>query len=240
MERIALLILMFLTGDNVFKDDSETRKEYNNAYASNVHPSASEGLKAAYESSVIINRFDEKGILSMGSGNYFKLKHHRFIMTAAHVADQSGALMITEKNGNSTIADVVLIDYNHDIAFLIPREQLEFTKPIKYKIENNPRIGQEVVYCGHPNDALFSSVKGIISTYEEGWILINSFAWPGSSGSVVFTEDGKVAGIISSVSVGSSSFGYQLIQDIVRVGPAIYLTDKILLEFFNDVERKGK
>lgn len=240
MERIALLLLMFLTGDNVYRDELETKKEYNNIFASNVHPSASEGLKAAYESSVIINRFDEKGNLSMGSGNYFKIKQHRFIMTAAHVAEETGALMITEKNGNSTIADVVLIDYHHDIAILFPREYLEFTKPIKYKIENNPRIGQEVVYCGHPNDALFSSVKGIVSTYEKGWILINSFAWPGSSGSIIFTEEGKVVGVVSSVSVGSSSFGYQLIQEIVRVGPTIYLTDKILLEFFNDVERQGK
>ncbi len=41
--------------------------------------------------------------------------------------------------------------------------------------------------------------EGILTGTHEDMLMLNSFAWPGSSGSVVFDEGGRVVGVVSAL-----------------------------------------
>jgi S1-C subfamily serine protease len=67
-------------------------------------------------------------------------------------------------------------------------------------------------------------------------LLINTFAWPGSSGSIVFDESGRVLGVLSAIRV-DGPFGIpDLVEHIVLASNIKMLDQEILKEIL----RNGK
>jgi S1-C subfamily serine protease len=124
--------------------------EFDDSYSAELDPYAPRGLKAAYLSSVVIQVLDEGMPTGSGSGNYFKLGKHRFIITAAHVVGGEQEILIIEKGYAMTPATVVYLDHNSDIAVLVPNEKLRFTKPVPFRRDINNQMGEKVYHCGHP------------------------------------------------------------------------------------------
>ena len=188
-------------------------------------------MKNAYTSSVIIKAFPSGGGGAItGSGNYFKIRDQTFIITANHVVDGMTEIFITERGGFSYKAEVKHIDEFRDIAIIVPETRLMYTEAIDYHISKYIEIGREVFYCGHPNNQLFTVYDGRLSGTDGQFLLMNNFAWPGSSGSVVFNDSGKVVGIVSAVSVDAPTGVPVLIPQIVRLGPTLNYTRKYILE----------
>ena len=60
--------------------------------------------------------------------------------------------------------------------------------------------------------------SGKIVGYAGGdYIYLDSFAWSGSSGSGVFTADGKFIGYILAVEVGQTDYGADVLENLVVV-----------------------
>ena len=159
--------------------------------------------KNALRSSVRIDGLDEEGeLLGHGSGNYLKIGGHKFIMTAAHNLEGAKRLAVIDKHFYVDLVPVV-IDTELDIAILVPEKDLADTKAVKYMLQEETDItGQTVVYAGYPGDSSKSLFTGIISSHRLFTFVMQSFALPGSSGSVVFDSKGRVVGVVSALKLG--------------------------------------
>jgi S1-C subfamily serine protease len=225
MGRLALLLTLLLPSDQ------PNHIEFNSSYHKELYFFAEKGLKNAYTSAVIINAFPTSGGGAItGSGNYFKIRDQYFIITAAHVINDMSQIFVTERSGFSYTAKVQHIDYFRDIAIIVPERQLMYTEAIDYRSSKYVEIGKEVFYCGNPNNQYFLNFDGRISGVDGQYLTINNFAWPGSSGSVVFNKEGKVVGVLSAVSVDAPTGLPVLIPNIVRVGPTLNYTRRYILE----------
>jgi len=232
MGRLALLLTLMLPSDQ------PNHIEFNSSYHKELYFFAERGLKKAYTSAIVINAFsgESNGVIT-GSGNYFKIGDQDFIMTAAHVVDNMSKVFVTERSGFTYEAEVRHIDYFRDIAIIVPERKLMYTEAIDYRSSKYIEIGKEVFYCGNPNNQTFLNFHGRVSGMEGQFLLINNFAWPGSSGSVVFNKEGRVVGVLSAVSVDNPTGFPVLLPNIVRIGPTLNYTRKYILEVLVDEHR---
>ena len=114
---------------------------------------------------------------------------------------------------------VVHIDHENDIAILVPMVPMKM-KPINYVVNDSLNIlGLSVVYAGYPSDLDKSVFHGSVSSQTSQDFLMQSFALPGSSGSVVFDNKGRVVGVLSAVKLGFYEFSVmpQLHPGLVQV-----------------------
>ena len=226
MGRVWLLLFAFLGSEQPIND-------YNSYFHRDVHVFAERGLKKAYQSSVIINAHNGSGMGSRGSGNYMQVNNHKFILTAYHVIAGKKNIFVTERSGYTYSAYVRYIDESNDIAILKVYENLNYTKSIEFTANPSRPIGREVFYCGHPDNNYFKIFEGRINGHDKHWTTIDSFAWPGSSGSVVFDEYGNAIGAVSAVSTSSATGVLVLIPNMVRLGPL----DRLTRDFIEEVLR---
>jgi S1-C subfamily serine protease len=229
MGRLGLLLLLMLP------PHAPEGTDYDPAFHSDLYIFAERGLKNAYKSSVILTSATEAGNVSIGSGNYFHIHGHTFILTAAHVVDGFEAIAITERSGDMHRARVMHIDHSIDLAIIKADAPLKFTKAIDYRPSKKIDIGKEVFYCGQPNQMYFSTYHGRIAGLSGQYILVDTFAWPGSSGSVIFNKEGQPTGVVSSVSMAAPTGLPVLIPNVVRIGPTLNYSRKDILEVLLDV-----
>ena len=204
--------------------------EYDDSYTAELDPYAPRGLKVSYLSSVVVQTFEEGLAQGTGSGNYFKLGKHRFIITAAHVVEGDIEISIIEKGFAMTDAKVVYIDTNADIAILVPTERLKYTKAIPFRRDINNQMGEKVYHCGHPAREGWHISDGLLTGTHNDVLLVNTFAWPGSSGSVLFDESGRVLGVISAIRVGGPFGLPDMIEHIVLASNIKMLDQQTLKE----------
>ena len=205
MTRILLFLIMAcVTPANAHLDINlgiNLEAEYDDSYAAELEPYAPRGLKVAYLSSVVVQVYNKGFPAGMGSGNYFKIGKHRFIITAAHVVNGTDEVLITEKGSASTGATVIYLNNDADIAILVPHQRLKYTKAVPFRRDINNQMGEKVYHCGHPSGQGWHMSEGLLTGTHSDVLMINTFAWPGSSGSVVFDESGRVIGVLSAILV---------------------------------------
>lgn len=204
--------------------------EFDDSYTAEIDPYAPRGLKVSYLSSVVIQTFEDGVSLGSGSGNYFRLGKHRFIITAAHVVEGNPQISIIEKGYSMVDAKVVYIDSNSDIAILVPAKRLEYTKAIPFRRDISNQMGEKVYHCGHPAREGWHISEGLLTGTHNDTLLVNTFAWPGSSGSVLFDESGRVLGVLSAIRVGGPFGLPDMIEHIVLAGNIKMLDQQDLKE----------
>tara|TARA_Y100000593_G_C4310462_1_gene338093 strand:+ start:1309 stop:2052 length:744 start_codon:yes stop_codon:yes gene_type:complete len=177
----------------------DLRPEFDDSYTAELDPYAKKGLKDSYLSSVVIDTGKDGAPAGMGSGNYFKLGKHRFILTAAHVVNGVNQVWIIEKGMVTTPAEIVYISADSDLAILRPVRKLRYTKALPFRRDINNQMGEKIYHTGHPAMEGWHMSEGILTGTHEDVLMLNSFAWPGSSGSVVFDEHGRVLGVVSAL-----------------------------------------
>jgi len=155
-----------------------------------------------------------------GSGTYFAIGDHHIVITAAHVVAGSDIFLINGRGSDSTVGSVIYRNAESDFAaILIP--EMEGTSPVtlrRTRLDLDDLLGERVFYTGYPafHDRLF--VYGVITGFEQGntVAIMNSYAWPGSSGSGVFDRRGRLVGLVMAVDVNEFIVP-QLTEDIVWV-----------------------
>ena len=177
------------------------------------------------ESSVkLVIKFDavERG---HASGNYFKYGRHKFIITAAHVVD-GGEVWI--KDGLDIVkSETLWVDEDRDIAIIRPMGELSMTKPVKFRINmDNNKVGTIIRYAGYPSHLEKMVLQGMVAKQKEKKLLLQCWALPGASGSVIFDQKGKAVAVLSAVTITMNPFvGIPEIQEnIVHAARLDFIT----------------
>mgnify|MGYP003135356914 CR=1 FL=1 len=177
--------------------------------------------------------------LGHGSGNYFKSGKYKFILTAAHVVDHKYEIYIAD--GESLVPLIPLhIDKVRDIAVLVPERELWGIEAQWFRVNrSNDLIGKTIYYAGFPQDLGKSLFKGFVAKDAKNRMLIQSFALPGSSGSVVFDFWGRAIGVLSAVSVGVSSVNPfpELVETAVHIQKIQDYNHDFIKELFERVKK---
>ena len=135
-----------------------------------------------------------------------------------------------------TEASVVYADPNSDIAILIPKEKLKYTKAVPFRRDISNQMGEKVYHCGHPARESFHISEGLLTGTNNDVVLINTFAWPGSSGSVLSDETGRVVGVLSAIRV-DGPFGLpDMVEHIVLAGNIKMLDQNNLKKILRDAK----
>jgi len=185
------------------------------------------------EGVVSIEILTAKGEAGIGSGAYVMIKGRTFVITAAHVVEDSLVTLVTTRN-NSVPARPVIISKQKDIAFLEVGE-LDDVKPIKFVIapEESLSLGDELFYTGFPNGFGPLSIRGTIAAFDgPEAVILQSYAWPGASGSLVLDKKGRVVGVLVAVELLTGRNGETINNaNIVYVN----LIDKNFMDVLNDL-----
>lgn len=206
-----LLLLMTL----LVNDTSEAKANQFDS-RSLIDKDAKEGLKIAFSSSLMVQSLNANS-MSSGSGNLVKFKKDLYVITAHHVVKDSLFLTLVEKNGNKVSASILYSDEKNDIAILKPLGEFSATEDAVYKKRKHTLLGTEVYHCGHPVGTYFNISEGIITSFAVDGYIVNSFSLPGSSGSLVFDEDGNMVGVVVSVAMYGTFGNTQLASGLVKV-----------------------
>jgi hypothetical protein len=178
-------------------------------------------------------------MLGHGSGNYFKSGRYKFILTAAHVINHPYETYIID--GEELVRLIPIhLDLNRDLAVLVPERELWEIEAQWFRVNrNNDLIGKTIYYAGFPQDLGKSLFKGFVSKDSDKKMLVQSFALPGSSGSVVFDFWGRAIGVLSAVSVGVSSVNPfpELVETAVHVQKIQDYDHDFIKELFERVKK---
>jgi S1-C subfamily serine protease len=200
-------------------------------------PSCNQNYDSGTESSVRIQFDIENRVGGWGSGNYLKIGHYKFILTAAHVVDE-GKIYILEGE-NKIPATVLYKNTLKDIAIVVPDKELSIkAKSVKVNSKAD-LLGEAVNYTGFPSNIGRSTYTGFVANSDEDKMIMQSFALPGSSGSVVFDKKGRVLGVVSAVSVNQTALSPypEIIEAVVFVERVKFLDKRFLKEVFMSAER---
>jgi len=202
-------------------------------------PSCNQKIEVGLDSSVRIG-FEIPDIGGgWGSGNYFKLGKYKFIVTAAHVVEEAGDLFVID-GGERVPVRVIYSNVYRDIAIVVPEWDLQEIQPKNLKINTDENLVGEVVnYTGYPSDLGKSTYVGYVSKNDHRAIIVQSFALPGSSGSVVFDKKGRAVGVVSAVKVSETALSPfpELVESLVFVERFSFLNKVFLKEVFMDGSR---
>ena len=215
--------------------------EYSSEYMPDIYDFADTGFKRSVTSAVVIFTFDnEKEPLGAGSGNYFRYGKYRFIVTASHVVEDSTHIIIQERGPNAETARVIYNDLENDIAILVLENRLKFTKPAWFALDHKLEYGEPIYYTGNPGATPFFPVAGMFVESRDKYLLTNMFAWPGSSGAVVFDDYGHIVGVVSSVMVAVEMGLPQIVPEVCKLGDIRKLDLDLLEGKLRDAKNSAK
>tara|TARA_R110001599_G_scaffold19095_2_gene73660 strand:- start:3887 stop:4711 length:825 start_codon:yes stop_codon:yes gene_type:complete len=178
-----------------------------------------------------------------GTGTYFAYKGNHIIVTAAHLWAAGPPLVLQSEAlvtgpSEKVIGKVIYWDPLVDIAILIV-PKMESRNAAKLIRDPQYSVGETVVYSGFPGRNSLLTFQGQLAGDGYGTSLaMHSMAWGGSSGSGVFDSSGRFVGVVSSIMVGRSFLGPQLVGSIVYISPANLIDMEYLKQNLRTMEDK--
>ncbi len=167
---------------------------------------------------------------NLGSGVI--LNTDGYVVTNAHVITAADEILITLADGRQTIADVIGVDAETDLAVL--KIELKKLPTITLGDSNHLHVGDVVLAIGNPYDIGQTVTQGIFSatgrkrlciTTIEDFIQTDADINPGNSGGALISATGQLIGIntaIASNSGGSQGIGFAIpINQVVNVMQAL-------------------
>jgi len=185
-------------------------------------------------SAVKVKVRDKHGGVARGSGTLFKYKKHHLIITAAHLfISDPGELFVSEaliiSPREKVIGTLIYYDRGADIAaFAVP--PLESRTAAALNIPPKYEVGDKTVYSGFPGANNLLTLEGVLAGRGfAGDLAMQSFAWGGSSGSGVFSDNGTFTGVLVSIMLGPKYPEAELVPVVVYVAPSVLIDRKLLL-----------
>ena len=234
--------ILALLACQVFYYEDETTKDIQLAKVSSNY---NNGINAAMDSSVRIDLYSEHTGQKMGhgSGNLFKIGSKHFIITAAHVVQRERFVVIREQNGNLLPGMVAWANLQSDIAIIIPmNKDFEITKAVSY-VNNKKRslVAEKLWHHSYPSDIDGFLAESFVSKSGYFQIVMQSQAWFGSSGGVVFDQRGRAVGVVHAINVESDPIGMpNFMETMVYVNRLYDLSRKDILGIIADASTEAR
>jgi len=175
------------------------------------------------------------GSISSLSGTYFIFNGKYYVLTSAHgVLKGCGGLMIFHFNEHGQCTKMVKLDRDADYA-IFEVEKMDTRTPIKIpkalaNWKKSYNLLDKTYYTGYPNSIGPTTWTGNISGFTGDYLIIQTYAWSGASGSGVFDERGELIGIVMALDVGANEYGYQVLNNFVIVVPTWQIDFDSLME----------
>ena len=235
-----MFLFFFLFACQVFYYEDDVTKELEVA---KVSQSYNTGINRAVDSSVRVDIYVDDFRVGHGSGNYFKIGGKTFVMTASHVLEDYHRVVITEKNGNMVPARVVWVNLHSDVAIIVPLNELEDTEAASYINNKGANLdGKHFYFHGYPSDHDGLLIEGFVSRSGYSQIILQSNAWFGASGAIVFDQTGRAVGVVHAITVELNPFTGMpvFIETVVVVNRVYDLSRKDVLRILRDGEIKSR
>jgi hypothetical protein len=181
------------------------------------------------------------GVIGASSGTYLRHSNGKhYILTTHHgILGECEFVTIIYGKEEYDCLEFAASDEGEDY-MIMEVEPIEEAVPVRVP-RSLPRPSQwdeqlavmkQTYYTGFPNNDGPSTFAGNIVRYDPDaeLICLDSFAWAGSSGSGVFSVDGKLIGIVMALDIGGSQLGYQVLENFVYVIPAFKIDWNLLEE----------
>jgi S1-C subfamily serine protease len=166
---------------------------------------------------------DSIGLSSL-TGTYFEHDGVYYVLTSAHgILGDCSRVMIIHMEEQVSCEKITIIDRTTDYA-VIKTQEMKTRKPLNLRkslpnIKNSYKLLDKVYYTGYPNSIGPTTWTGTIAGTSGDYLILQSYAWSGSSGSGVFDERGKLIGIVMALDVGKTAMGTQVLENFVIVVP---------------------
>lgn len=187
--------------------------------------SEKQALDRSVNSSVRVMSLNKETLgFSTLSGTYMKFRGQYYVLTSAHgVIGDCDTLAAAFQEKAVPCEEIVAIDKETDYAIFRVGE-LEGRTPIRIPQalahwRKSYNLLDKVYYTGYPNSVGPTTWTGTIAGFSGDYVILQSYAWSGASGSGVFDEHGELIGIIMAIDVGRSEFGYQVLNNFIIVVP---------------------
>lgn len=190
-----------------------------------------------YSSSVVtIYSLDSGEKIHQGSG--FFLEKSGLVLTNYHVVHNSKKILIeTSDEQVFDVSKILAQDASKDLALLATAAPVNKITPVLFAHEI-PAPGSKVITIGTPVGFSHSISDGILSAVKRGkdgdTIQFTAPISPGSSGSPLFDENGKVIGIVTSQIVDAQNINFAVsksaIADFIKTRPNINARDAELAQ----------
>jgi hypothetical protein len=170
------------------------------------------------------------GGTSTMTGTYFVAKNKHYVITVHHgIHGPCWLTSIIHDERKHACKEYILLDEYRDYAIIELTGPISDRTPIRIPLDlphgeqwkKSYSILNNIVYTGYPNTLGPLTLRGDVVGYGEfEELYVFSHAYGGSSGSGVFTADGKYIGHIVAIDVGSTQLGVDVLENIVIVVPA--------------------
>jgi len=199
--------------------------------------SQKQAITRSVNSAVRVVSMDMKvGSISSLSGTYFKFKDRYYVLTSAHGVIGAGcdSLMVFHFDEHQKCVKMVKLDRDTDYA-IFEVEKMDTRTAIKIpkalaNWKKSYNLLDKTYYTGYPNSIGPTTWTGNISGFTGDYLIIQTYAWSGASGSGVFDERGELIGIVMALDVGANEYGYQVLNNFVIVVPTWQIDFGSLLE----------
>lgn len=174
------------------------------------------------------------GAISSLTGTYFTYGGRYYVLTSAHgIIGACENILVMHNEESRPCQKILVFDEDSDYAiFQIGEIEDRHAIRIPRSLANwkkSYNLLDRTYYTGYPNGTGPTTWTGNISGFTGDYVIIQSYAWSGASGSGVFDEKGDLIGIIMAIDVGSNEFGYQVLNNFIVVVP-IWLIDFSVLK----------
>ena len=197
MKHLLLSVLLLLAPAKAQNNTNE------NSAITQIHSSYSHVEKAVRNAAVKVKTRD-----GHGSGGLVKYKDMTLVITAQHVADGAlGEAYLVASESEERLSVLIYSDPLNDIALLYLAEDFRYAKPMRWKTkELLAPIATQITYSGYPSWHSLLSFRGSVAGYEliphrGQQIILQTYGYFGSSGSVIYDSDYNIVGVLWGVDV---------------------------------------
>jgi hypothetical protein len=172
------------------------------------------------------------------TGTYFIAKGKHYVITVHHgIHGPCWLITVSHNNQEYECKEYIIKSEENDYLIMEVAEPLASRTPIRIP-QDLPHGAQwkpsysllnKIIYTGYPNARGPLTLRGDVIGYGDEYLYIFSHAYGGSSGSGVFTKEGKYIGYIVAIDVGTTDLGVDILENVVIVAPAFNIDWSVVL-----------
>ena len=197
----------------------------------------------------VISISEMLGGISTSSGTYFQFNGGFYALTVAHG-------IVGSCENTAVIANELLykceriVELNSLVDYAIIKiPEIKEKKPIRipdqlpkgHQWKESFSTMKSVYYTGYPNAIGPLTLQGNVAGYNENdFLYLQSYAWSGSSGAGIFTENGKLVAYVLALTIGRTEYGYNVSEGIVIAAPVFKVNWASILEQENENEKEKR